>query len=543
MEDQEKNNNEVIKDEKVDVEDTTNKVDNTDSSGEVYPNKPTNKVVDWFKKVGAWFKGTWEKLEKKLGIKNLVIIGYATLAVILVILIVSLSVVSVRYNKVSNGTLNGNTINGAGSNNSAAVSQKEEQLFTTWKEGMNATAKYDGAYSIVSKLDSTTLDSGVKTRVSTEEINEVLLDDGQYIYKYNWNDKRYNADSQETGSASTVKYNAIIKDGEQYKEFSDGKDAYYAADEYSCKIAEKPCLSQLQSVKCEGIWVASSDSFKNATNKLTAFITRVSQGSLLVSSSVEISEENGAIVLLVKYTLVENDASAIVNDTTEIKYFVKDGKVVKVEEKRTIDGKEVDNNATTKVESETTTTVEYKLDTDTFNQLKTSLTIPTTKTALMGSVNYYINDYCNSQMAEVGEPLDSLIYSRSVDWYLDKDYTTLYTNEKVKGGDALNLYGKIKTPSASQIYLVFTDHIDYKYPDFYPELIKKDSLDRWSQVYDLDSVDDCKTIVANNIYNGSSKYTINGVDYTKDELDNFNFELGNTYIIVVGYSTYSGLYS
>ena len=542
MEDQEKNNNEVIKDEKIDVEDTTNKVDNTSSSGEVYTNKPTNKVVDWFKKVGAWFKDTWEKLEKKLGIKNLVIIGYATLAVILVILIVSLSVVSVKYNKVSNGTLNGNTINGTGSNNSTAVSQKEEQLFTTWKEGMNATAKYDGVYSIVSEYKSTTLDSGVKTQVSTEEIKEVLLDDGQYIYKDNWNSKRYNADFQETASTSTIKYNAIIKDGEQYKEFSDGKDAYNAADEYSCKIAKKPCLSQLQSVNCEGIWVASSDSFEKATNKLTTFLTKSSVGGLFVSSSVEISEEDGAIFLLVKYSLVDNDSSAITYDTTEIKYFVKDGKVVKVVEKRTIDGKEVDNSATSKIESETTTTIEYKSDTDTFNQLKTSLTIPTTKTALMGSVNYYINDYCNSEMAAVGESLDTTLNPQSVNWYLDKDYTTLYTNEKVKGGDALNLYGKLKSPSATEALVVIARHIDRAYPDFYPEVLRREASDSWSKICTFDSIDDCKSVVNQEVGTDCIKYSINGVEYTQEEFSNFQFELGNTYIVVV-YKTYSGLYS
>ena len=60
--------------------------------------KPTNKVAAWFKKVGAWFKNVWEMLKEKLGIKNLITIGYAVLAVIIIIFIISLSVVSVKYN-------------------------------------------------------------------------------------------------------------------------------------------------------------------------------------------------------------------------------------------------------------------------------------------------------------------------------------------------------------------------------------------------------------------------------------------------------------
>ena len=538
MEDQEKNNNEVIKDEKVDVEDATN-VDNADPSREAYTNKPTNKVVEWFKKVGAWFKDTWEKLEKKLGIKNLVIIGYATLAVILVILIVSLSVVSVKYNKVSNGTLNGNTINGAGSNNSATVSQKEEQLFTTWKEGMNATAKYDGVYSITSKSKSTTTDNDVETHVVSEEENEILLNDGQFIYKVNHNEKRYDVDTKETTNSDNISYNVIIKDGDQYKEFSEGTGIFYLVDEYAYKNIKKESLEALQSAKCEGIWVASADSFKNATNKLNIFLTTGYLDDIATNSSVEISEIDGAVVLSLKYSCYE---SATTICTYEKKYSVKGEKVVKIEEKVTADGTDLDNSATTKIVSEEVTNIEYESNVATFAQLTEGVSIPTERVALNTSVDYYINDYYYSDFSAIGETISYLTNTSYIDWYIDKDLTTPYTNQIVRG-DGLSLYGKIKTPGSSEIYLMLGYSYTYTYPDYYPEVLKSEpSTYMRNDLYAFDSVDACKSKV--DLYNSEdvSKYNINGKDYTVEEFNNFQFELGKTYIVIY-YRTTSGLYS
>ena len=480
--------------------------------------KPTNKVAAWFKKVGAWFKNVWEMLKEKLGIKNLITIGYAVLAVIIIIFIISLSVVSVKYNKVSNSTLNGGTVNGGSS-----VSNVEESLFNTWKEGYLTTSKYEGAYSLTySDKTTVTTDGEVE---STEEITEkeVTLDDGQYAHE-GIEVKNKGTSTEKTTDA----YEIVKKDGEQYIEYDHNDYATgfpYIVDENYYKADAISHYRRLVTFNDNAsIWLANCSSFEKAKSVLNIAIY-TSYHCPIKSSDFKIEEKDGALVATITYSYVEVSYEAYVYNDTTIVLSVKDGKLY--QEKYT----ETSTSDYYKTGKKTITARECNLDVDftsnetMFNAICDGKDPLTIQGGMKFCVEYYVNggEY-NDDYISIGSSV-SLIETDTFDWYLDKECTKLYNNEKMTS-EGISLYGKLKDENASK--LIITKVESKVYPDYYPEGLKEE--DRASTtIIDFTSADDAKTKVENNC--SEDKITINGTEYTVKDLSDSFFEIGETYYI------------
>lgn len=496
--------------------------------------KPTNKVAAWFKKVGAWFKNVWEMLKEKLGIKNLITIGYAVLAVIIIIFIISLSVVSVKYNKVNNSTLNGGTTNGGSS-----VSNIEESLFNTWKEGYLATSNYEGAYSLTYSDKTTVTTDGEVTSTETDTEKEVTLDDGQYV-----NEQTAVTTKGTSTSGPYVSYEIIKKDGEQYLYYdqtyegtmSNGEPRYsylypYIVDENYHKTEGVYRYKRLITFNDNAsVWLANCSTFEKAKSILnTAIYTSYQEP--ITSSDFKIEEKDGSIVATITYTYVEiSDIKYVYTDTTMV-LSVKDGKLYQF---RCTETSTSDYFSGIK----TITARECNLDIDFTSNETLFNTISEGKNptgAVQGGrqicVEYYVNggEYNTNNYTNIGSSV-SLIETDTFDWYLDKECTKLYNNEKMTS-EGISLYGKLKDEITSK--LIITINISKVYPDYFPEGLREEDTVNTS-VIEFTSAEDAKTKFETYFLDGRShdeKAVINGTEYTVGDLSNFTFETNGIYYI------------
>ena len=508
--------------------------------------KPANKVAAWFKKVGVWFKNVWEMLKEKLGIKNLITIGYAVLAVIIIIFIISLSVVSVKYNKVNNSTLNGGTINGGSS-----ASNVEESLFNTWKEGYLTTSKYEGAYSLTySDKTTVTKDGEVEsTKESTEK--EVTLDDGQYV-----NVQTAVTTKGTTTSGPYVSYEIIKKNGEQYLYYdytyertnSSGEPEYsylypYIVDENFHKADRVSRYKRLISYQDNAsYWLANCSSFEKAKSVLNTAIFR-SYRDYITSSEFKIEEKDGAFVATITYSIVETESDRYEYTDTTLVLSVKDGKLYQYKCTETSTSDYFETGKKTITARECNLDIDYASNETLFNTISEG---KNPKGDVKGGyqiyVKYYVNGgvYNTNNSTNIGSSV-SLIETDTFDWYLDKECTKLYNNEKMTS-EGISLYGKLKDENTSKLIITVTT--SRVYPDYYPEgLEEEDTVE--TSVIEFTSVEDAKTKFETYFLDGKShdeKAVINGTEYTVGDLSNFTFETNKTYYI--SYCDYiNGLYS
>ena len=498
--------------------------------------KPTNKVVAWFKKVGAWFKNVWEMLKEKLGIKNLITIGYAVLAVIIIIFIISLSVVSVKYNKVNNSTLNGGTVNGGSS-----VSNVEESLFNTWKEGYLTTSKYEGAYSLTySDKTTVTTDGEVEsTKESTEK--EVTLDDGQYV-----NELTAVTTKGTTTSGPYVSYEIIKKNGEQYLYYDHTEYASlypYIVDENFHKTEGVSKYKRLISYQDNAsYWLANCSSFEKAKSVLnTAIYT--SYKDYITSSEFKIEEKDGAFVATITYSIVETESDRYEYTDTTLVLSVKDGKLYQYKCTETSTSDYFETGKKTITARECNLDIDYASNETLFNTISEGKN-PTgdVQGGYQIYVKYYVNGgvYNTNNSTRIGSSV-SLIETDTFDWYLDKECTKLYNNEKMTS-EGISLYGKLKDENTSKLIITVTT--SRVYPDYYPEgLEEEDTVE--TSVINFTGADNAKTQLNTYLLDGKDddeKITINGTEYAIKDLSNFTFESNKTYYIT--YCEYkNGLYS
>ena len=490
------------------IEETT---ENVEQQNEETKEKKPNKVV-------AWFKNTWNTIYNKLGLKKLIIISYIALGVIVIALIISVSVVGAKNGKLKTESATSNTT----TNNS-----KNEKLFSTWKEGVLASLDYEGDISLDQNEETTSYTGDTISAVTTSKVQEMILSDGQYAY-YDEIKKDNYTDGQISDTANTKAYYMQINDGGTYKfTTNDYPSCYYEVD----STYYKRWVYYIDVSYFREVLIAGSANSLDEIELLARSYSFYSSGIGLSDFETSIEKNNGIISLNVKYSYVEPNESSFDYYDFDVTISVNDGYISEIvynEEKL------VDNISSTAQKDLMVKTYKYthSVDTTNFNSI---VNVKENYLNSLGKgkagVEYYVEGGLRADFSDfaINEPItiSSIGDGYSYDWYIDEACTTPYTNQVVTS-EGLKLYGKVK-PDSSFTYFVMVETANLLYPDNYPTLMKDSNYKETTVTEQYP--EDAQSYITSHFSDYNGKITMDGKEYTVEELSQLTFEAGKYYVL------------
>jgi hypothetical protein len=494
--------------------------------------KEPNKVV-------AWFKNTWNTIYNKLGLKKLLIISYIALGVIVIALIISVSVVGAK-----NGDLKKKSAN---SSATTSYSSKDEELFSTWKQGIFSTMNYEpreykctGSQTVDVKKGNTTVQDG------HADYNEVILLDGQYAYECKSSSTIYNTDGS-TKSESDNPYTVIKYDDGKFYYWADDFNYYRLVDtEYYKTIGLNTYLSTSENPFA---YIAvDADKLENVSKNVLAYYSITGIG--MTQCSAKISKDGDVITLEFDYTINEIDDDCFMTTNCIESYTVKDNMLSKFYLKYVVNEDYI-NSVDTISTSEKTMTYTYASSDADFASIASDKTMPAQVTDLDVSVavEYYIDGarYENNGDVEIGSTVTSFPDEIYFDWYTDEalHINNKYNNETVPStGMKLYALEKENHENPYSTLVVFINNISYKYPDVVPTSLREDNDEKTCSIVDFTDASLVYSTVLTKFSSYTGKFKINNgnEEYTLSDLANYTFERGNVYYINY-YTSRNGMYA
>jgi hypothetical protein len=495
------------------VEETTNNVEQQEENKEEIKEKKPNKVA-------AWFKNTWNTIYNKLGLKKLIIISYIALGVIVLALIISVSAVGANNGKLKKKSANNNAT-------TTGYSSHDEKLFSTWKEGVLASLDYEGDISLDQNEETRSYTGDTLSAVTTSKVQEMILSDGQYAF-YDEIKKDNYTDGQISDTGDKKTYYMQINDGGTYKfTTNDYSGGYYVVD----STYYKRWVYYIDVSYFTEVLIAGSANTLDEIELLARTYSFYDSNIGLSDFEVSIEKNDGIISLNVKYSYVEPNASSFDYYNYDVTISVNNGYISKIvynEEKL------IDNISSVDQKDLMVKTYEYKhsVNTENFNSI---VNVKDYFSTDMGKgtagVDYYLEGGLRADFSgfAINEPIviSSIGDGYSYDWYIDEARTTLYTNQVVTS-EGLKLYGKLK-PDSYLTYFIMVENVNLLYPDNYPTLFK-DSNYKETTVQEQ-YPEDAQGYITSHFSDYNGKITMDGKEYTVEELSQLTFEAGKYYVL------------
>ena len=491
----------------------------TENKEEIKEKKPN--------KVGAWFKNTWNTIYNKLGLKKLLIISYIALGVIVIALIISVSVVGAKNGKLKTESA------------TSSFSKKEEASFDTWKKAAIASLNYDGELTLTETDDTKDYYADIINSHNLDTYQEMIYPDGQYAFLNNYKYEPYDetGNIKNDGVVEKTYYDIVKNDNGTYKRTTE-----YYEEEKMYEIVDNKYYKQLtvdidfHSFE-EVLICASASSLSDLENiaKNTAFYL----GKSISTFECSIESNKGVTSLNVKYTVSDTASSCFDDYYYDITISVSNGYISQISKNNTLNRDYIDDSAKDYKEVETIECNYAYQSNITFLD-----SIIDGKNDFSGTGNKNHNSdvyyYVEGGLLEtiynydIGDPINP--YFDGYTWYIDEACTTLYTNQP-QTSEGLKLYGKLNEQTDGEAHLIVLRNNHLVYPENYADLLKEEDYTS-ATVNALDISD--TTAVADSIldmfddYTG--KITMDGKEYTVEELSKYTFEANKIYTLSYDYN-------
>jgi hypothetical protein len=477
------------------------------------------------KKEGSWFKNTWNTIYNKLGLKKLLIISYIALGVIVVALIISVSVVGAKNGKLKNQSA------------TTSFSKKEEASFTTWKKAAIASLNYEGELTLTETDDDKDYYEDIINSNTVNTYQEMIYPDGQYAFSKNYKYEYY-VDGKIDSTDEDTYYDVIKNDNGTYKftnkSYEDAKAYQIVDNKYYKDISLSIDFSSFEEV----LICASASSLSELENvaKCSAFYL----GEPIYDFECSIESNKGVTSLNVKYTVTNTASSFFDDDYYDITISVSNGYISQILKNETLIRDEIDDSEKD-YKLVKTKVCDYVYHSDiTFLD-----SIIDGKNDFSGTANknhnsdvsYYLEGGLLKTVYnyEIGDPFTPY-FDSGYTWYIDEACTTPYTNQAKTSG-VTKLYGKLNEQTDGKAHLIILKNKHFVYPENYADLLKEEDYAS-ATINALDISD--TTAAANSIlgmfgdYTG--KITMDGKEYTIEELSKYTFEANKIYTLSYDYN-------
>ncbi len=463
------------------------------------------------KKEGSWFKNTWDTIYNKLGFKNLLIISYSALGVIILALIISVSVVGVKHGDLKNQSSN------------STFSAKDEKSFNKWKKGVMSSFNYDGEYTLDETADSKTYKGDTLIDNDNATVKAMILPNGQYAYSMKLTSN---------GTAADSEYEVIKNDNGVYKfagNEQESSKSYYAVDSQYYKEAAT-YIMDFNTDDFGEVYVCASASSLDEIENIARITSIYTLGVSISNFECSIESKKGAISLNVKYLVQDIDSDYFEDTIYDITIDVSKGHISKIVYTTTLTEDMIDDSESdTKVINSKVYNYTYSSDITFLNSLidgKNDFSGKEMK-KYDASVRYYVEGGLLGEISNYNnEPVNP--YFSGYTWYLDKECTKQYNNEPVVTG-GLDLYGKLNAQTDGKAHFIMLKNHHYIYPDNYAELLKEEDNVRADVL--SSNVSDTSDFINDEFEDYNVKITMNGKEYSVKELSEYTFEANKIYTL------------